>query len=345
MKELSLSPSGNLTPNNFTPIVVPNLYRGVWSASQTGNLITVSSPIQGFTAGISTTGVMTVTAINAGTVIENGKNIYGSGFVTYARITGFVSGTNGGVGVYTVGWTPAIAVPAGTSITCAHQHNMADQTDPYAGISNYGVKVYLSFPRNPYLTTGFYENIIVTSVTSFTCIAENTQTTPTIPVLTTQGVGVVLHPYRIKIPRNTVTVNSSIRFESLIKFGSHSVGTGENYGVGLGTTTIQGFNKAFYNHNNIAGSGGGNSYHHYSLIKLLGDGAYLCNSYNGHGSASLGTSRIVNNSTADFILNDGFDLVPSAFMNNENPDRSIVPKEWCINTYQLWTNISVDYVR
>ena len=346
MKEILTSSSGTLSPNNFAPIIIPNLYRGKWSASQTGNIVTVSSPVMGFTAGISTSGIMTVSAINSGTVIENGMTIYGSGIPSYVRITGFVSGTNGGIGTYTVGWTPTTAIATGTSLTCAHQHNMADRTDQYAGLSNYGVKVYLSFPRNPYISSGFYENITITSVTSFTCIAESSMTTPfNIPVLTVQGIDVPLYPYTIRIPKNTVTVNSSIRFEALVKFGTFSADTGETYGIALGNATIQGIiTGTFFNHNNIPGSPGGNSYHQYCLIKLLGDYNYICNGYNGHGSSSWSTSPQHGNSFAPFILNDGFYLIPSVIMYNSIGGVA-VDIQWCINTYQLWTNISVDYVR
>jgi len=78
----------------------------------TGALATMP-PITSFTGSIAvTTGVLTVSAVTAGSTIGTGQQLTGTGVPAGTIITGFLSGTNGGVGTYSTNITTAVSSTA-----------------------------------------------------------------------------------------------------------------------------------------------------------------------------------------------------------------------------------------
>jgi len=103
MREISTKQSGVLLPLERTPLIVPNFAQGSWSATQTGNIISISTNAATFTAGIDNTGKMTVTSIGSNPILI-GHNIIFDNSRIWNTVTDFIIGTNGGVGIYQLAW-------------------------------------------------------------------------------------------------------------------------------------------------------------------------------------------------------------------------------------------------
>ena len=109
----------NLRKKSFEPYVPPAVKRILFSNSVVGDAgaTAVFNAINfAFTGYISAT-TLTVTAMPSGFSIYIGAILSGSGIAAGTKITAFVSGTNGGVGVYTVSVSQTISSNPGVSIT------------------------------------------------------------------------------------------------------------------------------------------------------------------------------------------------------------------------------------
>ena len=111
----------NLRKKSFEPYVPPAVARIGFSNSVVGapGTTAIFNAINfAFTGSISTT-TLTVTAIPSGFSIYIGAILSGSGIADKTKITAFVSGTNGGVGVYTVSVSQTISSnPITTGAAC-----------------------------------------------------------------------------------------------------------------------------------------------------------------------------------------------------------------------------------
>lgn len=266
MREISNKISGSISPSDPTPIIIPSLLNGIWTANQTGNVITVSS-------------------------------------------------------------------------TSGYSHSMFSwYTD--MRISNYGVKVYLSFPKNDYFTNGFYDNIIIIDSQTFTCNSSTliANTTPNIPVLSTYNTNIKLFPLALNIPSNTLTTGSTLKIEGFITFSmpnNDATGVvGQLHGISIGTDLISGTNYSavglFHNYSNIT-SQSLPSYYLYNTIKFLGGSNFVCNSYGGIGNYNTVSINSFNNNYFD--LNEGLVIIPSTTIQSSN------------NDFQMWSMLRVEYIR
>ncbi len=85
-----------------------------------------------FTASIAST-TLNVTAVASGTIVI-GQLLVGSGITAGTYITGFISGTYGGVGLYTVGQTQTVA---SMSMTSSRKYYIQWQSAPAAGVLSF----------------------------------------------------------------------------------------------------------------------------------------------------------------------------------------------------------------
>lgn len=81
--------------------------------SQATGAISTQPRVASFTGAIAvTTGILTVSAIVAGASIVIGEELYGTGVPVGTLITGFLTGTNGGIGTYSTNVITAVASTA-----------------------------------------------------------------------------------------------------------------------------------------------------------------------------------------------------------------------------------------
>lgn len=203
-------------------------------------------------------------------------------------------------------------------------------------ISNYGVKVYLSFSDNQYLATGWYDNIVITNDHSFTCIASTDFIqTPQIPILPAKNEIIQLTPLSIRVPPNLLRTGSTLKTEAYIHMPTYPTNSTRGMSVLLGTTDQP---NTFFNYVIDAnGSSNWSSYYMYSMITFLADSApFACNGYGGPGST--GTSVMsISKGAGNFRLSDGFNITPAVNIGGIDVDLR--------NDYQMWSMIRMEYIR
>ena len=121
---------GTLSGGPLAPtMTVPNNVRG--SLASEGAFVSSlvkTSNIASFTGIIAvTTGILTVSAIAAGSVIQPGSLLYGTGVPAGTVIGTFISGTSGGNGTYNTNITTAVGSTAMTSFNAVNDANVGDQ--------------------------------------------------------------------------------------------------------------------------------------------------------------------------------------------------------------------------
>ena len=150
-------------------------------------------------------------------------------------------------------WT---ATQSGTTIavTGSVAHNIPSSAA--ARISNRGVGCLLQFATNTSnLVTGWFNNLVVTSTTSFTVQSAISQTVSTaVSLVSLVGLQTAFTPMAIAIPPNTMGAGSVVNTKVFLQTLGGSVVTSRNTGVFLGIgTNVNGitgyscfFNSGFY---------------------------------------------------------------------------------------------------
>lgn len=145
-------------------------------------------------------------------------------------------------------WT---ATQSGTTITVTGSVAHDIPSSAAARISNNGVGCFLKFATNTSnLVTGWFNNIVVTSTTSFTVQSAISQTVSmAISLVSLVGLQTPFIPMAIQIPPNTMTAGSVVTTKCFLQTLGGSVVTSRNTGVMLGVGTavngISGYNCFF----------------------------------------------------------------------------------------------------
>jgi len=230
-----------------------------------------------FVAGIATTGVMTISTINSGVVII-GQTVTGANIAIGTTITGFVSGINGGVGVYTLSWSPTVAIVVGTVVVGSIVTN----------------KLLVTAKSNGTITVG--QTISGVGITAGTTITEFLYGT-----IGSVGIYSISSTHNISSAAITATKNNSILTVSAVSGGTIEIGqtiAGTNI---ISGTIISGF---------ISGT-------------LGGTGTYNINNSQFFSSTSITVSATVTvTKTADYISNitiakagSGYITPPTIYFN------------------------------
>lgn len=198
-------------------------------ASGTGMVAYIGTAAN-FTAAIATNGQMTVATPSSGALIV-GQTISGAGISIGTTITAFVSGINGGAGVYTLSWSPSVAIAAGTAVTATMSTN------------------------NIYVSSVSSGSITINQVLSGTGVNTNT-TISAIIYANSGGIYTISSIQNIASTVFTGIKNSSIMNVTAVSAGTIVIGqtiAGSNI---ISGTTITGF---------VSGTAGGIGYYNISI--------------------------------------------------------------------------------
>lgn len=334
-------------PNQTNLSIIPSYAAGSVTASQSGNLITVTFTTPhniGYAAFhatyLSTTGgqsTLTINSVESNSTVTSGiaigATIVGTGIPTSTTIVslGTWNGSSGNIVVSTtcsssMSNVPCL-IPYGTSSLLGY------------GTPNFNVSVFLN-TQTGVISPGWYTNFTVTSPTTFTCTSPISQTVNTQPIytlLSSYGSLAYATTHALIVPPNTLGGGSSMIVDAFIHFPSI---ISRGVFVGLGTYYVGG---SWYLDRNIFGDynvpAQTNSAHFKSIINFLDNGVnsnfQICFYINGvvqpgfSNSYSTYPEGVINqqwaaSNTFNIQPSAGFTIVPTILFQNQTVNDFVI---------------------
>lgn len=280
MKEIDVNIADSFSiplkhPNQANMVLIPSYMNGNNSVSQSGNLLTVTVPtghnlglasfIATFVSTDGTNSVINVASVisdNSSTNISPNVLLTGSGIPDGSSIIslGTFNGTSGTINV------------SGVITNLLNSSPVLVIDQKLLGYKNqiFNISVYIN-SNVGLIMPDFYDNLIVTSATTFTCTSTINQTVtyqPIHSVNTSYGNSGFVKPYTIDIPPGTLKAGSTLRLEAFIKYPPIKI-----RGLFLGHGIY--YNNLSYTESNIFGTvnipSGAMEGHYSAMVTFLDD--------------------------------------------------------------------------